>query len=74
MCLEFLIRINILLSNGNKYDNLCLTQKESTSAGPELQELCCNGRELDLSKLELTAKRDEPYDTEDLDTVPEGYK
>jgi hypothetical protein len=49
-------------------------QKESSLAEPELQEGCSNRRELDLSKLELMAKRDEPYDTENLDTLPEGYK
>jgi hypothetical protein len=63
-----------LLSNGNKCGNFLLVQKESSLAKPELQEGCSNRRELDLSKLELTAKKDEPYDTEDLDTVPEGYK
>jgi hypothetical protein len=53
---------------------LFLAQKESSSAEPELQEVCSNRGELDLSKLGLTAKRDEPYDTEDLNAVPEGYK
>jgi hypothetical protein len=31
-------------------------------------------KEFDLSKLRLAAKHDEPYDTEDLNTVPDGYR
>jgi hypothetical protein len=49
-------------------------QKESCSTEFKVQEVCCNGKELDLSKLGLTVRRDEPYDTEDLNTVPDGYR
>jgi hypothetical protein len=74
MSVEFVVRINILLYSWNKYDTLFQVQKESCSAEPELQEVCSNRKELDLYKLGLTAERDEPYDTEDLNAVPEGYR
>jgi hypothetical protein len=40
----------------------------------EVHEVCNKGRELDLNKLGLRAKHIEPYDTEDLNTVPDGYR
>jgi hypothetical protein len=49
-------------------------RKESCSTEFEVQEIYSNRRELDLSKVGLTARRDEPYDTEDLNTVPDGYR
>ena len=49
-------------------------QKESSSIELQVQEVCNNMKEFDLSKLRLAAKRDEPYDTENLNTVPDGYR
>jgi len=50
------------------------TQKESNSLDVQAQKVCSNMKEFDLSKLRLSAKRDEPYDTENLNTVPDGYR
>jgi hypothetical protein len=49
-------------------------QKESHSTECDVQAVCSNRGELDLNRLGLTARRDEPYDTEDLNTVPDGYR
>ncbi|PNF42465.1 hypothetical protein B7P43_G08745, partial [Cryptotermes secundus] len=73
-CLHIARKYQLQKSDKTQQDLSYLVQKESSLAEPELQEVCSNRRELDLSKLGLTAKRDEPYDTEDLNTVPEGYK
>lgn len=49
-------------------------QKEYNSVELQVQEVCNNMNEFDLSKLRLMTKHDEPYDTEDLNTVPNGYR
>jgi len=62
----YAMRINVVI--------LFHTQKESNSLEVQAQEVCSNMKQFDLSKLRLSAKRDEPYDTENLNTVPGGYR
>jgi hypothetical protein len=62
--LLYAMRINVII--------LFYTQRESLEV--QAQEECSNMKEFDLSKLRLAAKRDEPYDTENLNTVPDGYR
>jgi len=64
--LVYAMRINVIISFH--------AQKESNSLEVQAQEVCSNMTEFDLSKLRLSAKRDEPYDTENLNTVPDGYR
>jgi hypothetical protein len=64
--LVYAMRINVII--------LFHAQKESNSLEVQAQEVCSNMKEFDLSKLRLAAKRDEPYDTENLNTVPDGYR
>jgi hypothetical protein len=59
-------RINVII--------LFHVQKESNSLEDQAQEVCSNMKEFGLSKLRLAAKHDEPYDTENLNTVPDGYR
>lgn len=64
--LVYAMRINVII--------LFHAQKESNSLEVQAQEVCSNMKEFDLRKLRLAAKRDEPYDTENLNTVPDGYR
>ena len=62
----FAVRINVII--------LFQVQKKSNSVELQAQEVYGNMKDFDLSKLRLAAKHDEPYDTEDLNTVPDGYR
>ena len=73
-CKEVPYLVDAQNASKNKNDPLFLIDNMNEILYNKLIYLFQTRDDFDFDKLHFTSARDEPYDTEDLNTVPGGYR